>query len=181
VRGNTAVNQEECMFARIARFPRIATGFGLMVILAAGVLARTAKAWNPQPDPPFGMVGIVEGQTVRLNLVNAASPLDTQIPPPCRARLRFLDAGGTVVADQNVEVPAGQATFVDFSPSTVPVNTIGDFGPIRSEVRAAVTFLDDQTPPPCRVNVEVFENATGRTTVLYPPDPCHGLTCRIDE
>lgn len=86
-----------------------------------------------------------------------------------------------------MEVQAGQATFVDFSPTTVPVNTLGDFAPIRAEIRAAVTFLDDQLPAvqvppdPCRVTVEVFDNATGRTTVMYPPDPCRGPTCRVNE
>jgi hypothetical protein len=170
------------MFARIARFPRIATGIGLAVVLAAGVLARPVTAWNPQPDPPFAMVGIAQGQTARLNLVNTASSTAGVPPGPCRARLRFLDADGNVVARQAVEVRAGQSTFLDFSPSTVPVNTLGDaVGPIRAEIRAAVTFLDDQVPPdPCRVNVEIFDNATGKTTVMFPPDPCRGAACRVN-
>ncbi|MGH9412016.1 MAG: hypothetical protein ACRD1V_21475 [Vicinamibacterales bacterium] len=171
------------MFARITRFPRLAVGFALAVILAAGVLTRTAAAFTPQPDPPFGMVGIVAGQTARLNLVNTASPTATVPPDPCRARLRFLDADGNVVARLVAEVQPGQATFLDFSPSTVPVNTLGAVaGPIRSEIRASVTFVDGQVPPdPCRVNVEIFDNASGRTTVAFPPDPCRGAACRADQ
>jgi hypothetical protein len=150
------------------------------VILAGAALGRTAMAFNPQPDPPFGMVGIAQGQTARLNLVNAASPTAALFPPPCRARLRFLDADGNVLSRMTADVPAGHATFLDFSPASNPTNLGDAVGPLRAEIRAAVTSLDNEFAPPCRLSVEIFDNATGRTTVLYPP-PCRSAACLAVE
>jgi len=172
------------MFVRLARFPRLALGLVATMILAGGVFARPATAFNPQPDPPFAMVGIAQGQTARLNLVHTGSVTPGLVPPdPCRARLRFLDADGNVLTRLAAEVPAGHSTFLDYSPTFVPVNTVGDaVAPLRAEVRASVNFLSDQVPPdPCRINVEIFDNATGRTTVLTPPDPCRGPACRAAQ
>ena len=103
---------------------------------------------------------------------------DAGIAPP----LRFLDADGNVIARVGAEVQAGHSTLLDYTPPAVPINTVGDVvNPLRAEIRASVNFLDDQVPPdPCRVNVEIFDNATGRTTVLYAP-PCRGAACRAGQ
>jgi hypothetical protein len=47
----------------------------------------------------MGMVGIADGQTARLNIVNLATvdPTTGALAPPCRARLQFVDADGTVL------------------------------------------------------------------------------------
>jgi hypothetical protein len=169
------------MFIRSARSPRFALGVAAAVILAGTALARTATAFNPQPDPPFGMIGIAQGQTARLNLVNTASPDAALLAPPCRARLRFLDADGNLLTRLAAEVPAGHSRFLDFSPASIPTNTVGDVVlPLRAEIRPAVNFQDDEFAPPCRVTLEIFNNATGRTTVLYAP-PCRGEACRAGQ
>jgi hypothetical protein len=169
------------MFVRMARSPKLAAVALAAIVIAGSVLARTARAFNPQPDPPFGMVGIAEGQTARLNLVNLGAP--AAIPPPCRARLRFLDADGNVVASRSVVVEAGQAAFLDFAPSFAPINTVGDVAlPPRAEIRAVVNFGIDTVPPgPCRATVEIFDTATGRTSVFIPPGPCRGAACRVPQ
>jgi hypothetical protein len=76
---------------------------------AVGVGVAHLKAFNPQPDPPrFGMVGIAEGQTARLNLVNLLTPGASTVPPdPCRAELQFLDGDGNVVASRIVRLEPG--------------------------------------------------------------------------
>jgi len=167
------------MFSPIASAPRVALGVAAAVILAGGALSRTATAFNPQPDPPFGMIGIAQGQTARINLVNTTSPDAALFAPPCRARLRFLDSDGNVLTHMRAEVAAGHSTFLDYSPAST---NLGDVAvPLRAEIRAAATFDNNQVPPdPCRVNLEIFENATGRTTVLYAP-PCRGAACRAGE
>ena len=173
------------MFIRFARLPRLALGGVAATILAGGLFARTATAFNPQPDPPFGMVGIAQGQTARLNLVHTGLAGPGLSPPdPCRARLRFLDADGNVLTALTAEVQAGHSTFLDFTLPSIPTNLADGLAatPLRVEVRAAVRFLTDQIPPdPCRVNVEIFDNATGRTTVWLPPDPCRGPACRAAQ
>jgi hypothetical protein len=115
---------------------------------AVGVGVAHLKAFNPQPDPPrFGMIGIAEGQTARLNLVNLLSPGAATIPPgPCRAELQFLDGDGTVVASRLVRLEAGRAAFLDFAPTFVPVNT-GAIAPLRAEIRANVELGVAGLPP----------------------------------
>ena len=168
------------MFGRIVRHPRIALGAAAAMILAGTALARPVTAFNPQPDPPFGMIGIAQGQTARLNLVNTASPDAALFAPPCRARLRLLDAAGTVLTHMRAEVAAGRSTFLDYSPASIPTNLGDAVVPLRAEIRASGAFDDNELAPPCRVSLEIFENATGRTTVFYAP-PCRGAACRAGE
>ena len=88
---------------------RYVAAASIAVILGVGVLSRSATAFNPQPDPPrFGMVGLADGQTARLNLVNLGIPTATGIPPgPCRAHLKFFDGDGNLLAAQPVDLKPG--------------------------------------------------------------------------
>jgi hypothetical protein len=69
------------MLNRLASSRRFVVGC-IAALLVLGALARTTTAFNPQPDPPrYGMVGVVEGQTARLNLVNLGTT-DPSVPKP---------------------------------------------------------------------------------------------------
>lgn len=154
----------------------VAIGFTIAIAAAAvGAGVAHLKAFNPQPDPPrFGMVGIAEGQTARLNLVNLLQPGASTVPPdPCRAELQFLDGDGNVMASRLVRLEAGHAAFLDFAPTFVPVNTVGDaIAPLRAEIRANVELGTAGLPPdPCRATLEIFDNATARTTVFIASGP----------
>jgi len=142
-----------------------------------GVLSRSATAFNPQPDPPrFGMVGLADGQTARLNLVNLGIPTATGIPPgPCRAHLKFFDGDGNVLASQPVELKPGQAAFLDFAAGFAP--PVNGAGPLRAEIRGAIVPIDGDYAPPCKATVEIFDNATGRSSIFVPPGPCRGAAC----
>jgi hypothetical protein len=166
--------------ARFIRSRKLAAASLCALVLAVGASSRSARAFNPQPDPPrIGMVGIADGQTARLNLANVSVPDDVLIPPPCRAQLQVLDADGNVLAQRRVSVAAGHAAFVDFRPSFVPT-TLGDvLGPARAEIRAGVDFADGVFPPPCRASLEIFDNVTGRTQIALLPPPCRGAQCRV--
>jgi hypothetical protein len=162
------------MFVQILRSRRMAFASLIAVLLGVGVLSRHATAFNPQPDPPgFGMIGIADGQTARLNIVNLGVPDPTTgLPPdPCRVRLQFVDADGNVLASRGVAPEGGHAKFLDFAPSFV--NTIDAVAPLRAEIRAVVLADNGVPPDPCRVTLEVFNNASGRTTFVLqpPPDP----------
>ena len=161
----------------------------LTVVLTLSLLAVALSTWkvsrvgafNPQPDPPgkFLMVGITPGQTLRLNVVNLASPPDPdrQIPPPCRVVLSFRDAAGHVIDDlngqpirQTVELQAGESAFLDLNGDQL--GGVGTNLLTRLEVRpfVRVVFQPDpgDFPPPCRANAEVFDNATLRTSLVLP-------------
>jgi hypothetical protein len=89
------------MVARIIRSRTLAAGSLCALVIAVAPSSHTAKAFNPQPDPPrIGMVGIADGQTARLNLANVSAPDDVLIPPPCRASLEIFDnvTGRTEIA-----------------------------------------------------------------------------------
>src|SRR2546422_10941571 len=81
-----------------------AAALAAVLLAAIAVLDRNrASAFNPQPDPPaFGMVGITNEQTARVNVVDVgevqpgpcrSSSGEVQ-PGPCRVQveLTFFDA-----------------------------------------------------------------------------------------
>jgi len=145
--------------------------------IAIGVSVAQLRAFNPQPDPPgFGMVGIAAGQTARLNIVNLGNG-PAAIPPPCRATLQFFDDQGNALAERRVRVEAGNATFLDLAPTFPPVNGVSDVvSPLRAQIRAAIDTPDGELAPPCKATLELFDNASGRTSILYPP-PCKTARC----
>jgi hypothetical protein len=165
------------MITRLTRSQMMATGCAA-VLLGLGALSRTAGAFNPQPDPPgFGMVGIAEGQTARLNVVNLGNA-DPQSPPdPCRVELQFFDADGNPIAGSRVRVKPGQAASLDYVATFVPTNVVTDaVTPARAEIRPAVNTDTGLLAPQCRATVEIFDNSTGRTAVFIPP-PCRSARC----
>ena len=158
---------------------RYVAAASVALLLGVGVLSRSATAFNPQPDPPrFGMVGLADGQTARLNLVNLGIPLaDSSFAPPCRAHLKFFDGDGNVLASQRVDLKPGQAAFLDFAASFTPPVNGTTAGPLRAEIRGALVPIDGDYAPPCRATVEIFDNVTGRSSILIPPGPCRGAAC----
>lgn len=130
------------------------------------------------PGPPtkvFGQLGIVAGQTIRLNAVNVAAPGTSLIPPgPCRVTLVFFDENGNALAHSSQLLQPGAATFLDFS---LPVVTVNGGG--RAEVRADVVVENTTAvrlpPGPCRATLEVFDSDTGRTTAVLSPQRVRGF------
>lgn len=144
---------------------------------------------NPQPEPPypapppdiFGQMGIVSGQTIRLNAVNTLNPSATSYPPsPCLVTLVFFDEDGNVLAHFSQVLQPGQAGSLDYSlpaispgPSATTPDGTNPPTPERKEVRAVMTtqiVRKGRFPPsPCRATLEVFDDETGRTTAIQLP------------
>jgi len=129
--------------------------------------------FNPQPDPPaFGLIGLLPGQTARINLVNAGVGGSTRLPPgPCRAHLSFVDADGTVVASTDVTLKQGEAGFLDLPFALPTTDTLSDVAGRRVSVRPLLTFENKRgTPPdPCFPTLEVFDQASGKTKAFLNP------------
>ncbi len=135
---------------------------------------QKVQAFNPQPDPPgYGMVGITEGQTIRINVVNTNEP-DSNLPPdPCRVVLNFRDANGELFRNSDgqpvrriVLLPAGQSTFLDLNG-----DVFARGGRIQLRPVACVQQADGNgnfPPDPCIPTVEVIANASGRTQFTLP-------------
>ena len=133
----------------------------------------------------IGMVGITRGQTARLNVHGDKSTVDNPVdistldnvtdvsPGPCReVELMFFDSQGNIRQRSVQCIMPGQAAFLDLNGSFLEVP--GQ----RAEIRASARLI---SPLPNgdrnRINListlEVFDNETGRTSVVLapPPDP----------
>jgi len=154
---------------------RTLTILTLVVAIAAmatfGIFRNFQKvqAFNPQPDPPgYGMVGITEGQTIRINVVNTNEP-DSNLPPdPCRVVLNFRDAGGELFRNSDgqpirrtVLLPAGQSTFLDLNGDVFARGGRIQLRPVARVQQADGT--NNLPPGPCIPTVEVIANASSRT------------------
>jgi len=139
-------------------------------------------------QPLFGMVGITRGQTLRLNVADLERP--GAVPPgPCRAVLTFRDDAGRPFTDSNgnvirseVNLQPGESAFLDLNADLFgPPSTNGANTPARLQLRPFVRVLnapgDPEIPPgPCFPTMEVFDNATGRSSLFSaafepPGDP----------
>jgi hypothetical protein len=127
----------------------------LAVLLTLGA-ARAQADILPGVRIGFAPVGITMDQTARLNLVNV------DVANGILINWRFIDANGLTLAQSTVTLPLGKIVLVDFQ------RTAG-LGPLylRTEVRAQVEIVTAGVPSESlRRSLEVFNNATGATTVF---------------
>jgi hypothetical protein len=127
----------------------------------------------------FGIVGITQGQTARINVANALTPNDPNWPPgPTRVVMTFLNSDGQLFRNRDgspirraAMLERGQATFLDLNFDEYPP------GPTRINLRAVVTVFppgptDNALPPgPIVPTVEVITNANGRTVFALSGPP----------
>ena len=159
-----------------------------LVIL--GVLVPTTAGWAPAPavaipliPPPLalrfysGMVGIVHGQTARLNTVNTANYEVLTVV------LMFVDAEGATLASSTRSLQPGQAAFLDLTPE---VGQSGAEG--RLQIRAVVLAFVNRNSrrnvdhPALIPMVEVFSNTTGQTLIVLEEMPAReDLEIRMDH
>ena len=133
------------------------------VLGLSSVAVPGAAGWLP--NPVFGMIGVTELQTVRLNVV--AYP-----PIPCVGQLSFVNSNGVQVGNTlNVQLARGQAASLDL-PGTTLVTKLGQ----RAEVQPVVSAPNGG----CVASTEVYINGLGATSVYFPPDPCSsGASCVV--
>lgn len=151
--------------------PNRATGLAIAVALFA---ASEAGAFNPQPDPPgrFGTVGIVAGQTLRINVANVDDPNTRSLGgPDTRVELTFVGSRGEPLSPSVERVlPPGSASFHDFS---IPAGA----GIDRKQIRAIVKVIDEANAQTAKdvaaknslgivTTLEVFDNDSGKTAVF---------------
>jgi hypothetical protein len=125
------------------------------ILEISSVVVPGVAGWPP--NPIFGMFGLTELQTARLNVV--AFPVD-----PCIGTLSFVNSNGVQVGNaMNVQLAPGQATFLELPGSTL-VTKLGQ----RAEVQPVVSASNGG----CIASAEVYINGLGTTSTFFPPDPC---------
>ncbi len=119
----------------------------------------------------FGMIGIADSETARLNLVNIDDPnIISIIPNLCQAHLRFLDEKGNVLAKSDVSLTNAQAGYLDFAHAKIPEVEASH----RRQIRPEVATLESPviaSVANCIATIEIFNSHTGQTTVIYPAAP----------
>ena len=129
-----------------------------------------AVGFNPQPEPPgnVGQVAIVAGQVARLNAVNLPEPDRSGFPPgPCRVDLILFNGDGAVLKMSTTILKPGEATFLDFA---IPADaTAAGRIAVRGVTIVSRAAKTGFPPGPCRTTLEVFDQATGKTSVVMAP------------
>ncbi len=161
----------------------IFTKFSMAIALVA--LFATSSLWElrrvqavseNQRIARFSILGFTRGQSLRLNVANVTP---TEVPPdPYRIRLAFMDEDGNVLRDPRSGEPVGRTLTLQNGQSTsLTLNgddfVIGDAIATGIQVRPFVLSqaLDNSKtnpPDPIAPVLEVVDNATAKTSFLYP-------------
>jgi len=155
------------------------TAIAMYCVLPAGRARALSSCMScPGVRFTFGMMGIAAGQTARLNIVNALpiGPPNLPVGPPIRVTLMFVDAngspfniGGTQLRT-TVMLSPGQSVFLDLNGDALPIGppTLPSVPPQRAQVRALVSECDRCSDGLMVASLEVFDNVTGKTTLVMP-------------
>ena len=123
----------------------------------------------------FGMLGITSEQTARLSVVNIKACTQSRPCTPAQVALRFVNSNGTPVTNADgypigsstVTLASGQSAFLDLSCPG------GCTGPARVQFRAEVPSCIGcgEGKGTVLATLEIFDNATGKTTLVMPDYP----------
>lgn len=139
-----------------------------VALLALAAMTASAQA---QPGLGFGLIGVAEGQSLRINALNLGNRSSTPATG-CEVTLRFLDTKGAVLRENVVRLSAGQGAFLDLRRAQVSDQ------PGRAAVRGVLLFgFGGGGAPPgpdvrqdfdCNIvpTLELFDDSTGRTAVV---------------
>ena len=149
-------------------------GVPALAIAALAVGSTMAGAFNPQPDPPkgLGLIGVVEGQTLRLNAVNIGLGGPDTSERRCRVSLGFADLEGNAIGDaENRELRPGAGGFADLRAAGIGNPDIRG----RAQVRPVARVIGNPNTRDCRpvFSVELF-GPEGAKTEVYIGDPSDG-------
>lgn len=136
----------------------------LAVLLA---ISLTGQAWAISEENEFPIMGIVLGQTARLNVVNAISDPGVR---PCTVELSFFDSMGGLLGGPDTKVlGAREAAFSDFAIGDPDIRP-GDRVQFRANV--SLKFDNPSERRACSNNLipslEIFDTETGQTQILHP-------------
>ena len=147
----------------------------LVVLIGTPTTRARQLPRQPQltPAPRFGTVGLVLGQTARLNAVNdlPSDPISFHF---CTMTMTYVGPSGEQLKDKGgkdlskvFDVEPEQSVSFDL----VGAEVLRDRR--RLQFRPVLEFQRDGTvPDPCQnivATLEIFDTFTGRTSVLYVP------------
>ncbi|MDE3166411.1 MAG: hypothetical protein KGN36_11450 [Acidobacteriota bacterium] len=144
----------------------------LTCVLALGAFAQQTPTIPMTANvQSTGMVGIGDGQTARLNLLNPGVPAPA-MGVICAASAAFVDALGGTVKSAMLSVPPGQSGALEIRSDTELKLMPGDRREIRGTVAVpGIVPLAGTTAMPvfaCSLiaTLEVYDTASGRTQAV---------------
>ena len=148
------------MKTRIVFSTFVVLGTLLLLLALTAYVSPTVASQKvaPKSFPKLrsGIVTIVRGQSARLNVVNAATN-STNV----RALGALTANPGEVLAQSKFTLQPGISAFIAVNRDSVQTTYHGNSLPIRGEV----TLIEDPDSA-CIATLEVFDNNTGKTTLL---------------
>ena len=133
-----------------------------LILLFTILLTLGATRAQAVIGPEYFPVGITFGQTARLTFANIGEIRGFIV------NWRFIDADGVIVArsEQPLTIPFGKMVSVDLNRDTLPRTDP------RVQIRAQIEVLSPGNPrQTLRQSLEVFDNASRKTTVFLNPPP----------
>jgi hypothetical protein len=162
-------------------FTKLLVSFALVAVAGTAIfwaVRQTRAQQTTIRQARFASIGLVRGQTARINFSSIIGP---EAPPdPCRVRLAFADNDGNILRDPRTGEPVSKTMTLQNGQSTSLQVNASDFlsgdaiGATRLQLRplvlAQVQVNSDGTvpPDPCAPVVEVIDNATAKTSFVYP-------------
>jgi len=153
---------------------RFAQRICVFTMASAAVFAQSTTA-PAEVMRTTGMIGLAEGQTARLNVlnpgVNPGVVLPSAVAVICPAILAFIDGGGKVLKTTSVSVNPGQSQPFDLF-SDADLNLALD---ARTEIRAVITIpgivaagSTAMQPAACTLigTLEIFDSLSRRTQAV---------------
>ncbi len=138
------------------------------ILMLISTAARGQSVY--QPGVSFPMIGIANGESIRVNALNMGSSTSTP-SSSCSVTLRFLDAQGQLLKQNVVALRPGKALSLDLTRNAVPSNNH------RVEIRAVLLFGYSAGAAPTREllqqydcnivpSLEIYSNDTGKTNAV---------------
>ena len=152
---------------------------GVVFVCLAGLAAAQGTSLPvlfPQVQT-LGMVGLAEGQTARLNVLNPGVLPPLATAAICSAQVSFLDSKGAVLKTATISVLPGQSVSFDLNHDT-EVTAIDQRVQIRATLQVPIPSPIVASPPevfgcPLIPTLEIFNTDTGRTQIVITET--HGI------
>jgi hypothetical protein len=143
----------------------------VFAVATLGLFAQSTPAIPAEEPRTSGMVGLVDGQAARLNVLNPGAAVPA-VGTACIASLEFWDGQGLLLKSLTVNVAAGKSAYLDLFGD----KDLALAGIVRREIRATVSMPPvPATGAPtnalstaCKLigTLEILDELTGKTQVV---------------
>jgi hypothetical protein len=157
---------------------KLVAGLAIASALAVSAAAPAVIHASATPHMIFASVGVVHGQTARLNISNISTPAgvdnpDALPPGPCDVVMGFVDGNNQMLLPAvRVAVAAGHSTQVELGVDNPDLRRLSaHVGGHSVQVRAVIGF-SPRTDAACSSivgSVEIVDGATGATGAVVNP------------